>query len=111
MRGNRGNRTASRYKGGRPESAYIARREQLAVKIGPETRTTIELLAVAAQVSPVEIVAQWAERARLEYLSGGRACPNCQAPWDGRDCGTCGWMVAHRTDDLSDDEYDAAAGR
>lgn len=102
----RGNRTPNRYKGGRPTSAYIERRGERAVKIGAQTHTVIELLSVAAQVSPVELVARWAERARLEYLSGGQLCPNCGGAWDGRDCGTCDWLVAHETDSLTDDEYD-----
>lgn len=53
---------------GRPESPYIERRGEIAVKISPATRTAIELISIRRQIDPRELIVQLVEAARLDEL-------------------------------------------
>ena len=69
MKGNAGNRSPNRYTGGRPPSAYIERRGEIAVKISHETRMAIELIAVLRGLDPRDLVAALVEAERRKELA------------------------------------------
>jgi hypothetical protein len=72
--------------------------------IGPDARAALTRLAQDETEGALIARLILAERDRQRR----GPCPNCASfeHFDGRECNGCGWMVAHETDGLSDDEYD-----